>query len=195
MATQHPPMATIERPHRGIGHLLHPQILGAIIGGAGASAFVNVNVHVLPAPWPSVSVVAWLFALVLCAWAVLLRPRRLRDLGPPRPHAGAVYTASIVGMLAAFTVGRLVLVQVGRPELMPAVVVMAVGLHFVPFAAAFEARVFAVLGWSLAAIGLVGLLLGLAGGAVPVAAAAVVTGVVMLLVMTVDAVRGDQAPA
>lgn len=179
------------RPHRGIRYLLHPQVLGVVIGGAGASAFVHVNRGLLPAPWPTAALLAWTAALLVCAWVVLLRPRRLRDVGPPRPGAGVVYTASVAGMLAAFAVGRRVLDAVDRPELMPAVVVVAVGLHFVPFARAFGAPVFGTLGWALAAIGVVGLLLGVVAGAVPVAAAAVVTGVVMLLLMALDAVRPE----
>ncbi|WP_084696605.1 hypothetical protein [Phycicoccus jejuensis] len=189
--THHPSAARVptDRPHRGIQHLLHPQVLGVIIGGSGASAFVHVNKDLLPGSWPTVAVLAWAAAVFVCAWAVLLRPRRLRDVGPPRPGAGLVYSASVLGMLAGFAIGRFVLDAAGRPELMPAVVVVAVGLHFVPFARAFGAPVFGTLGWSLAAIGVVGVLLGLVAGTVPVAAAAVVTGVVMLLLMALDAVR------
>ena len=186
------PVST-DRPHRGIRHLLHPQVLGVIIGGSGASAFVHVNKDLLPGGWPTVAVLAWAAALLVCAWVVLLRPRRLGDAGPPRPGAGLVYGASVVGMLAGFAVGRLALDAVDRPELMPALVVVAVGLHFLPFARAFEAPVFGTLGWSLVAIGVVGLLLGLVAGAVPVAAATVVTGVVMLLLMALDAVGAGVA--
>lgn len=184
---------TDTRLHRGIEHLLHPQVLGVIVGGSGASAFVHVNKDVLPGPWPTVAVLAWAVALLVCAYAVLVRRRRLRDIGPPAPRAGLTYTLSVLGMLAGFALGRWVLDLAERPELMPAVVVLCVGLHFVPFAAAFEAPVFGTLGWSLAAIGVLGLALGVVAGAVPVAAAAVVTGIVMLLLMALDAVRPGAA--
>ena len=177
------------RPHRGVHHLLHPQVLGAIIGGAGASAFVHVNRVQLPSSWPVLAVVAWVAALAVCAWAVLVRPRRLRDLPPPGPRAGAVYTVSVVGMVAAFALGRLALDALGRPELMPAVVVLAVGLHFVPFARAFDAPVFGVLGWTVAGLGAVGLAAGWVVGVEAAATAAVLTGLVMLVLMAADALR------
>jgi hypothetical protein len=183
--------AAPERPHRGIRHVLHPQVIGALIGAGGASAFVHANRGALPEPWPTVAVLAWAAALLVWGWAVLLRSRRLSDARPAQ-RAGLVYVASVAGMLLTFAVGRRVLDAVERPELMPAVVVIGVGLHFVPFARAFAAPVFGVLGWTLAAIGVAGLLLGLLVGAVPVAAAAVATGVVMLLLIALDAVRDGQ---
>ncbi|MBR7742530.1 hypothetical protein KC207_04410 [Phycicoccus sp. BSK3Z-2] len=192
--TVHAPASDLDRPHRGIHHLLHPQVLGVIIGASGASAFVHVNRVLLPDPWPALAVAAWALALALCAWAVLLRRRRLRDLEPPGRFAGLVYTGSVLGMLAAFAVGRVALDAAGRPELMPGVVVLAVGLHFVPFASAFDAPVFGVLGWTLAGLGVLGLALGWVVGAEAVAAAAVLTGVAMLALMAVDALRPAPAP-
>lgn len=182
------------RPHRGITHLMHPQVIGAVIGAAGASAFVHANRGVLPGPWATVAVVAWAVALLVWGWAVLVRPRRLADAGPPARGAGLVYVGSVLGMLALFAVGRRVLDALDRHELMPAVVVIGVGLHFLPFARAFGAPVFATLGLTLAAIGLAGLRLGVVAGAVPVAAAAVLTGVVMLLLVALDATRDPTAP-
>lgn len=66
---------------------------------------------------------------------------------------------------------------------------MAVGLHFLPFAAAFRAPVFRVLGAAVASVGVVGLVLGLLVGPSAAAEAAVVAGLVMLVLMTVDARR------
>lgn len=186
--------AAPERTHRGIQHLMHPQVIGALIGASGASVFVHANRGAPPGSWSTVAVAVWAAALLVWGWAVLLRPRRLSDARPAQ-RAGLVYVASVAGMLVTFAVGRRVLDAVERPELMPAVIVIGVGLHFVPFARSFSAPVFGVLGWTLAAIGVAGLLLGLVGGAVPVAAAAVVTGVVMLLLIALDAVRDGQANA
>ncbi len=83
--------------------------------------------------------------------------------------------------------GHALLVALDRVELQPAVVVLAVGLHFVPFAAAFDAPVFARLGWTLAGLGVMGLVLGVAAGAAAVAAAAVLAGPTLLVLMTADA--------
>ncbi|MGB3186961.1 MAG: hypothetical protein WBG36_03090 [Ornithinimicrobium sp.] len=192
MSTQQSARPALDQPHRGIAHLLHPQVLGAIIGSAGASAFVFVNKDILPEPWPSVAVVAWALTLLGCAWTVLLRARRLRELEAPHPRAGLVYTAAVAGMLGAFLFGRVVLDAVGLPELQPAVIVMAVGLHFVPFAHVFDAPVFGALGWSIFAVGLLSLLLGLAAGAVFVAAGAVATGLLMLAFIGLDAMHDER---
>ncbi len=185
--------AAPDRPHRGIRHLLHPQVVGAVIGGSGASVFVHANRGALPGARPAVAVAAWVAALLVCVWAALLRPRRLADARPAR-WAGLVYIASVAGMLVTFAVGRRVLDAVDRSELMPAVIVIGVGLHFVPFARSFAAPVFGTLGWTLAAIGVAGLLLGLVAGAVPVAAAAVLAGLAMLLLVARDATRDAAGP-
>lgn len=165
---------------RGLAAPMHPTVLGSIVGSAGASAFVLVNRGTLPEPWPVVALVAWVIALAVTIYAVLLRPRRLVDPGPPGKYAGLVYTGSIIGMLVVMAAGRAVLVAIDRAELQPAVVVIAVGLHFVPFARAFNVPVFASLGWTITGLGVMGLVIGLVSGAVPAAAAATGTGLVML---------------
>ena len=77
----------------------------------------------------------------------------------------------------------------GHADLRPALVALAVGLHFLPFAAAFRAPVFRLLGAAVASVGAVGLVLGLLVGASAAAGAAVVAGLVMLVLITVDARR------
>ena len=176
--------------------MIHPYRLGSIIGLVGATVFVLVNRGALPGAWSAGALVGYLVALAFYVWAVWVRPASSLPAGqPPRRYAGLVYLASVAGMLLVFALGQLVLAQADREELMPALVATGVGLHFVPFAAAFRAPVFLTLGWLLAAIGLVGLLVGwLGAGAVAAAAAAVTAGVVMLVVMGVGALsRGRRA--
>lgn len=170
---------------------MHPYVLGAIVGSIGATAFVMANRNHLPAPWPTVALWAWLAALVFCLWLVLLRPRILPTPEPPSRHAGPVYGGCILGMVGVMAAGMATLNAVGHPQLEPSVVVIAVGLHFVPFAFAFGARIFATMGAGLALIGAVGLLLGLVVDEAAAAAAAVLTGLVMLVLMGLDADRDD----
>lgn len=172
--------------------MIHPYRIGSIIGLVGATVFVLVNRGALPGVWSAVALVGYLVAVAFYGWAVWVRPASSLPSGqPPRRYAGLIYLASVAGMLVVFALGRLLLAQAGREELMPALVAAGVGLHFVPFAAAFRATVFLTLGWLLAAIGLVGLLVGwLGAGAAAAAAAAVVAGVVMLVVMGVGALAG-----
>jgi hypothetical protein len=180
------------RPQRGIAHVMHPQVLGGLIGASGATAFVHANRGALADPWPMIALIAWSVLLLIFIWKALLQPRQLPALAPPSPWAGLVYGGCVLGMLAVMAGGMAILTAIGRPELQPGVVVAAVGLHFVPFATTFRAPVFGFLGWSLTAIGLLGLGLGLASGAAAVAGAAVLTGLVMLALMTVDVIRVPQ---
>ena len=177
------------RPRPGITSPMHPQVLGGLVGAVGASVFVLVNRTHLADPWPTVALALWLVALAAYAWLALLRPRVLPDLEPPAPRAGAVYGAAVVGMLVLIGAGSAVLRATGHADLRPALVAMAVGLHFLPFAAAFRAPVFRLLGGALAAVGAAGLVLGLVLGAAAAAASAVLAGLVMLVVMTADARR------
>lgn len=182
-------------PSRGVQQLLHPVVLGSIIGSAGASAFVHVNRGLLPGYGPTVALVAWAVALAVVVWVVLLRPRTLPRTPAPAPRAGLVYVAAVVGMLVLMSLGRLALAALGHEDLQPAVVVLAVGLHFVPFARAFRAPVFGTLGLVVAALGVLGLVAGLVAGAVLAAAAAVLTGLVMLAVIALDQLRAAPTAA
>lgn len=173
----------------GITTPMHPQVLGGLVGAAGASAFVLVNRTRLADPWPAVALVLWLVALAGYAWMALLRPRALPELVPPSPRAGAVYGAAVVGMLVLIVAGSALLRATGHGDLQPALVAVAVGLHFIPFASAFRAPVFRLLGGAVAAVGAAGLALGLVVGGPAAAGAAVLAGLVMLVVMTADAGR------
>jgi hypothetical protein len=192
-ATQHPTATEPDRsgaPRRpGLATPLNPQVLGGLVGAVGASVFVLVNRSRLADPWPAVALVLWVVALGAFAWVALLRPRVLPALERPAPWAGAVYGASVVGMLGLIAAGGAVLRGTGHADLQPSLVALAVGLHFLPFAAAFRAPVFRLLGAAVASVGAVGLVLGLLVGPSAAAGAAVVAGLVMLVLITVDAQR------
>lgn len=172
----------------------HPYRLGSLIGLIGATVFVLVNRGALPGVWSTVALVTYVAALAFYVWAVWLRPASALPAGEtPHPRAGLVYLASVAGMLLVFFLGRLALVQADREALMPALVALGVGVHFVPCAAPFRAPVFRTLGWLLAGIGLVGLVVGWLGtGAAAASAAAVTAGVSMLVVMGHGAVQATE---
>lgn len=73
-------------------------------------------------------------------------------------------------------------------------IVLAVGLHFLPFARAFDTPMFTRLGVVMTVLGGTGLLLGLAWTATAAAVAAVVTGLVMLVIITDDALSDRPGP-
>lgn len=193
LLTQRPSATPGTPPPPGPRGRPHPFTLGAVVMAIGASAFVHVNRSALPSPWATVALAAWIVAITLFCWATFVRARHLPLTNPPHPRAGVVYVASTLAMVGVMAAGRWALDEIGRPELQPAVVVVAVGLHFLPFAGAFRAPVFAVMGWVVAGIGVVGLLAGLVAGAEAVAAAAVVTGLVMLVVISIQALRHAKA--
>jgi gamma-glutamylcyclotransferase (GGCT)/AIG2-like uncharacterized protein YtfP len=90
---------------------------------------------------------------------LVLRSGR-RPVAAPDPApggAGRTYLISVVAMLAAFPVGGWLFTRVfDQPALVLPWVVLAVGLHFLPFARAFRAGIFAALAWTLIAIAVVG---------------------------------------
>lgn len=184
-----------DTPHaRGIAHPMHPAVLGAVIGMLGGSMFMLVSRPELPGPWPTITLIAWIALLAAAAWAVFLAPRRLRDVGAPSRFAGPIYGASVLGMVVLIIASPHLVRALGIEAAQPAVVVMAVGLHFIPFAVAFGARVFAWLGWALTAIGLAGVLAAAGVGHPAGAVSAVLAGAAMLAFLAVDARRGAPAP-
>jgi hypothetical protein len=172
---------------RGLQRTNDPRVFGVVVGMAGATVFVLVNRVQLPEPWPMVALMAWLLTLGACVGAALVRRRGFAPLPRPRPRAAGVYGASVVGMALLVVCGAQVLTRLGDGGLVPALVALAVGLHFVPFARAFHAPVFTGLGWGMAGLGGLGLLLGAAWTPVAAPAAAVLAGLTMLVLMTVDA--------
>ncbi len=182
---------------RGLSRMADPRCWGPVIGAVGATVFVHANRGQLTDTASTGALALWTGALAAFVWAVFLFPRRFPPPGPLPRSAGWVYLASVIGMIALIQAGRFVLQAGDRDELAPAVIVLAVGLHFLPFARAFRAPVFARLGVVMAALGGTGLVLGLAWTATAAPAAAVVTGLVMLVVMADDALRarpGQQQP-
>ncbi|GAA1361403.1 hypothetical protein GCM10009596_19490 [Arthrobacter rhombi] len=175
---------------RGISRPGHPAFVGAVIGAVGGTVFVTANAPALPAPWKTLAGIAGGVSLAVWCWTVLLARRALP--APPRPgrSAGWIYLAGLAGMFAIMFVGSRILTGLDRVSVQPAVIVLAVGVHFLPYARAFGAPVFARLGAALAVVGLLGLAAGLAITPVAASAAAVIAGLVLLLGISVDARTG-----
>lgn len=94
----------------------------------------------------------------LAVIAVTIRSGSRTPAGPPPDRrAWRVYLVCMVAMVAAFPLGSLVLTRVfERPVLVLPWVVLVVGAHFLPFAAAFQAGIFRTMAWTLIAIALIG---------------------------------------
>lgn len=172
---------------RGLHRASDPRVWGTIVGAIGASVFVLFNRGGLVGPWPDLAVIAWSMALIAYVWYVFLARRDFNEPAPVSRYAGIIYLCSVVGMLALIRVGTTVLLEGGMAVLRPALIVLAVGLHFFPFAVAFRTPMFRVLGSVMVALGSVGLVAGWWWDSRMASASAVVSGVVMLVVVTADA--------
>lgn len=188
---------------RGIERIWHPGVWGTIVGAVGATVFVTSNRGVLPAPWPVIAVVLWAVALLGYLVCVFLLRRAFVDIsrGGDSPgvrvgaKAGVAYIVSVVGMLVLMQVGSRLLDGAGLGDLRPALVVAAVGLHFIPFAAAFHTPMFMSLGLLMTVVGITGLLLGWLWDERAAGGAAVVAGIVMLVMISLDALRWSKTGA
>lgn len=174
---------------RGIERLGDPRVSGSVIGAVGGSVFVLANRGALSRPWPVVVLAVWAIALALYLWSAFFAVRLFPPLPGPRRGAGLVYVAGVLGMLGLMVVGSQLLRVQGRVELQAAVVVLAVGLHFLPFSWAFRAPVFALLGSLLAGLGVAGLVLGWAWDPTAPSVVAVLAGLGMLAVLVAYAVQ------
>jgi hypothetical protein len=164
-------------------------VWGATVGAVGASVFVLVNRGELTHPWPTVAVIVWVVTLSAYTWFVFLARRVFDEPEPANPHAGTIYLCSVVSMLVLIRGGTTLLNHAGTQALRPALIVVAVGLHFLPFRAAFRTNMFTVLGTAMVVIGTTGLAAGWWWDARIAAASAVISGVVMLVIITADAAR------
>lgn len=174
--------------------LADPRRWGSLIGLVGGIVFIGSYSAVFG---PVVSAIAWVggVAGVLAAlFAHYVRPVPLGPFARPRRLALAAYCGCVLGELALIAAGSRVLTATGHSELQPALIAAVVGLHFMPFAWAFQEGMFLYLGGALTAIGAAGLAAGLLGVPHAADAAAVVAGVVMLIIITLYA-QGRFAPA
>lgn len=179
---------------RGIQRVWDPRVWGTFIGAAGATVFVTAYRGALPAPWPVVSIIVWAVTLLAYLIAVFVIPRTFPKPSRVSARSGFIYLGSVVAMLLVIRLGTSLLENTGHTELRSALIVAAVGLHFLPFVAAFHTPMFTSLGVSMAVLGAIGLLLGWFWDPRAAGALAVISGIVMLGIIAADAVRTFQKP-
>jgi len=171
-----------------------PRRWGSLIGLIGGLVFIGSYSSVLGAV---VSTIAWTAGVVLVLAALsahFVWPVALGPMVRPSGFALATYGACVAGELAIINLGSRALTAAGAGELRPALIAAVVGLHFIPFAWAFKERMFFWLGGLVCGLGVTGLLAGAVGVAHAAEALAVLSGLVMLVVITMYA-RGRFAPA
>jgi hypothetical protein len=167
---------------RGVERAADPRVWGSAIGAAGGCVFVLANRGALASPAAAVALVACVAALAFYVWRVWWRRRSFPPPAPVSRWAGLVYLASVAGMLVLIRLGRVALGD-AHDDVVPGVIVVAVGLHLWPFARAYRTPMFARLGLVLVALGVLALLLGLAWTATATSAVVVLAGLAMLLLI------------
>ncbi|WP_432548558.1 hypothetical protein [Kineococcus sp. SYSU DK004] len=174
--------------------LVDPRRWGSLIGLAGGAVFVGSYSAALGPVVAAVAGTATVAGVVAALIAHYVRPVPLGPLARPSPLALAVYGGCVVGELVLIAAGSRALDAAGRGELRPALIALAVGLHFVPFAWAFRERMFLHLGGVVAALGALGLAAGALGVPRAADAVAVLAGLVMIA-FVLSYARGRYAPA
>ncbi len=157
-----------------------PRRTGSLIGLIGACVFVF---SYTPGFTDVLSVTARILVIASVSatlWFLFAAPRFLGPFVPPRRRHIGAYVLCVVMELALIAVGGRLLESVGRAELRPALIALVVGLHFLPFAWAFNERMFYLLGGALLLLGGLGLLVATPAGAL---GAAVGSGLVMALIL------------
>lgn len=142
-------------------------------------AFVLINAPSLPHPWPAwAGVGAVAVAVVLAVW-VLLRP--VRPAPRPGRHAMVVYWRWVGIEAAAIFVGARSLMWLDAKEFGVIWVIAVVGVHFIPFARAFQRPSYRVLGVLLIVLAGVGAVLTARWGGTGSGLAGVTAGAVLLV--------------
>lgn len=170
-----------------------PRRWGSLIGLIGGLVFIGSSSSALG---PAIATAAWTIGVVLVLVALSAHyvwPVSLGPMARPSRLALATYIACVAGELALINLGSRALTAAGDSQLRPALIAAVVGLHFIPFAWTFHERMFFWLGGLVCVLGAMGLLAGAMGVAQAAEAAAVLAGLVMLIVITAHA-RGRFAP-
>ena len=140
--------------------------VGALIGAIAGLVFVLINAGAAAGPWAWVLRGLGIVAFAGVLWVSVLRRERVpADQPPPSASAWRVYWVMVAFEVVLLPVGVKLLVRLDHPELTVPWVALIVGVHFLPFARAFEAPVFRVLGLVLIGLAVVGGVLGLRAGA------------------------------
>lgn len=172
--------------------LISSTTIGSTIGLVGGTVFVLANRSALPGHWSTAALVAWLVALAAAVYSTyVLRVERRPDAAPSR-WAGPIYLGSCLAMIALIAAGSAVLRARGQGDAVPALIALAVGLHFIPFSRAFGLDFFTRLGIALSTIGAVGLVLALTWTLTAAATAAVLAGLVMTAMIAAGAVTAPR---
>jgi hypothetical protein len=166
-----------------------------LIGAIAGLVFVLVNAGGFAGPVDVVLRVLGVAAFAAVTWFGVLRPAAGRPGPEPAPGVLRTYLICVAGEVVAIPLGALLLNRVlDRPQLTPAWVVLVVGVHFLPFARAFQVPLFRALGWTLIGVAVLGGALALTLTPLAVPGAAVAAGFVLLGFAALGGTRPGPVP-
>jgi hypothetical protein len=158
-----------------------------MIAAIAGLVFVFVNGGALPsgiaAAVRGLGVVAFIAVMTL---VVLRRRGEQRSAPAPDQRAWRTYWSMVILEVILLPIGSVTLSRLSHPELGVAWVALVVGVHFLPFAKAFDVPDFRLLAWTMIVLALIG---GVLAVAVSAAAGAVVAGVLSGVALFAFALR------
>lgn len=165
--------------------------IGGLIGAVGGLSFVLSNAGELPVSmlWRVLGV----FGFVTAVGLMLAKAPAAPPV--PAPRALRTYWLCVLGEVLAIPAGAAVLRALGHVDLVPAWVVLVVGVHFLPFATAFKVPMFRTLGLVLVGIAVLGMGGTLAGVELGVRIAAVAAGFVLFAAVVAGSRSDDHEPS
>jgi hypothetical protein len=158
-----------------------------MIAAIAGLVFIFVNGAALPggiaAAVRGLGVVAFIVMMTL---VVLRRGGEQRAAPVPDQRAWRTYWSLVILEVILLPIGSVTLTRLGHPELGVAWVALIVGVHFLPFAKAFDVPDFRQLAWTMIVLAPIG---GVLAVAVSAASGAVVAGVLSGVALFAFALR------
>ena len=167
--------------------LVDPRRWVALIGVVGGLVFIFSYAPPLGAAMSISAQITGIGLALTVLFGHYIRPTSLGSLREPSRTALLLYVCCVAGELAAIAAGSRLLTSLGHANLRPALIAGVVGVHFLPFAWAFGERIFSRLGLTLLVLASVGLFAGYAGITHAAEASAVLSGLVMLALVSLHA--------
>lgn len=135
-----------------------PRRIGSVIALIGSLVFVFSYSDGVSVYFAWITKLLVMILALTAAFFLFVRRRWLGPFQPPSKGGIVIYLICVSGELGLIAAGTTMLISHDLTELRPALIAMVVGIHFIPFAWAFNERMFYLLGGTLTAIGIVGLL-------------------------------------
>lgn len=169
--------------------------VGALIGLVGGLVFAVVNVFVLPVPWPTVIITVAVVVALLALRTVLRTGAVPGDYRPDARQMQAFWITIGLEVVALVGGGFVISSVLHAPQASLPWISLVLGVHWLVFRTVFQQDVFLWLGWftlTLGVIGMIAAITQIGPPESPVVVSGLLTGLVMVGTVAVDARRRRQ---